>query len=120
MGLVYDLMEPARYMIEEAVAGACRTHPPDNASDSLTKATLSGLKNDMEKVVYVPATHQFVRRKNLLHGSVLALRAYLAGDMRRFIVPAAGERKGGRPPKVSYRLPGDIPLTSHSSSKLVR
>ena len=109
MGLVYDLMEPARYMIEEAVAAACRTHPPDSASDSLTKATLSALKNDMDKVVYVPATRQFVRRKNLLHGNVLALRAYLSGDMRRFVIPAAGERKGGRPPKVTYRLPGDIP-----------
>lgn len=109
MGLVYDLMEPARHMIEEAVATACRAHPPQDGSDSLTKAALSALKNDMEKVVYVPATRQFVRRKNLLHGNVLALRAYLAGDMRRFVVPVAGERKGGRPPKVSYRLPGDIP-----------
>ena len=70
---------------------------------------LSQLKRSLEKVVYVPATRQFVRRKNLLHGSVLALRAYLAGDMRRFVVPAEGERKGGRPPKVSYRLPGNIP-----------
>ena len=109
MGLVYDLMEPVRYMIEEAAAAACRVHPPSSGSDVLTKATLSGLKHGLEKVVYVPATRQSVRRKNLLHGNVLALRAYLAGDMRRFVIPAAGERKGGRPPKVSYRLPGDIP-----------
>ena len=80
-----------------------------DAPDELTKNTLSQLKRSLEKVVYVPATRQFVRRKNLLHGSVLALRAYLAGDMRRFVVPAEGERKGGRPPKVSYRLPGNIP-----------
>ena len=110
MGLVYDLMEPARYMIEEALAAACSAHSADGTSDMLTKATLSMLKNQLEKVVYVPATRQRVRRKNLLHGNVLALRAYLAGDMRRFVVPAAGERKGGRPPKVSYRLPGDIPV----------
>lgn len=109
MGLVYDLMEPVRYMIEEAAAAACRVHPPSSGSDVLTKATLSGLKHGLEKVVYVPATRQSVRRKNLLHGNVLALRAYLAGDMHRFVIPAAGERKGGRPPKVSYRLPGDIP-----------
>ena len=109
MGLVYDLMEPVRYMIEEAAAAACRVHPPSSGSDVLTKATLSGLKHGLEKVVYVPATRQSVRRKNLLHGTVLALRAYLAGDMRRFVIPAAGARKGGRPPKVSYRLPGDIP-----------
>ena len=72
-------------------------------------ATLSALKSGLEKIVYVPATRQSVRRKNLLHGAGLALRAYLAGDMRRFVIPVAGERKGGRPPKVSYRLPGDIP-----------
>ena len=108
MGLIYDLMEPARYMIEEAMAQACTAGFAD-APDELTKNTLSQLKRSLEKVVYVPATRQFVRRKNLLHGSVLALRAYLAGDMRRFVVPAEGERKGGRPPKVSYRLPGNIP-----------
>ena len=108
MGLVYDLMEPARYMIEEAVAEACAAGSADAPTD-LTKGTLSLLKRSLEKVVYVPATRQFVRRKNLLHGGVLALRAYLAGDMRRFVVPAEGERKGGRPPKVSYRLPGNIP-----------
>ena len=61
----------------------------------------------LEETVYVPATRQVVRRKNLLHGNVLALRAYLAGDMRRFIVPAEGERSGGRPLKVSFRLPGE-------------
>ena len=109
MGLVYDLMEPARYMIEEALAAACKSHLPDGDADSLTKSTLSAMKNNLEKVVYVPATRQSVRRKNLLHGNVLALRAYLAGDMRRFVIPTAGERKGGRPPKVSYWLPGDIP-----------
>ena len=109
MGLVYDLMEPARYMIEESLAAACKAHLPDGDADSLTKATLSALKSNLEKVVYVPATRQSVRRKNLLHGNVLALRAYLTGDMRRFVIPAAGERKGGRPPNVSYWLPGDIP-----------
>ncbi|MCY4388556.1 MAG: CRISPR-associated endonuclease Cas1 [Desulfurellaceae bacterium] len=110
MGLVYDLMEPARYMIEEALAAACGTQSVDGDSDMLTKASLSMLKNQLEKVVYVPATRQRVRRKNLLHGNVLALRAYLTGDMRRLVIPSEGERKGGRPPKVSYRLPGDMPV----------
>ena len=107
MGLVYDLMEPTRYMIERAVARAYKKVGKENGD--LTKQTLSSLKRSLETIVYVPATRQFVRRKNLLHGSVLALRAYLNGDMRRFIVPCAGERRGGRPPKVSYRLPGGIP-----------
>lgn len=107
MGLVYDLMEPARYMIERAVARARETAGEEDGE--LTKQTLSSLKRALDTVVYVPATRQFVRRKNLLHGSVLALRAYLNGDMRRFVVPCAGERRGGRPPKVSYRLPGGVP-----------
>ena len=107
MGLVYDLMEPARYMIEQAVRRAYEEIEDD--AEALTKRTLSLLKRSMDTIVYVPATRQFARRKNLLHGGVLALRAYLNGDMRRFVTPSAGERRGGRPPKVSYRLPGDIP-----------
>ncbi len=110
MGLVYDLMEPARYMIEQAVARSYE-EIEENAGE-LTKRTLSCLKRSLNTVVYVPATRQFVRRKNLLHGTVLALRAYLNGDMRRLVIPGAGERRGGRPPKVSYRLPGDIPSYS--------
>ncbi len=107
LGLVYDMMEPARYMIEQAVANARKKVGEDDGE--LTRFTLASLKKSMETVVYVPATRQFVRRKNLLHGGVLALRAYLNGDMRRFVIPCAGNRQGGRPPKISYRLPGDIP-----------
>ena len=107
MGLVYDLMEPARYLIERAAAGGCEGE--EEEPGQFAKRTLSRLKRSLDGVVYVPATRQFVRRKNLLHGVVLALRAYLAGDMRRFVVPSAGARRGGRPPKVSYTLPGGIP-----------
>ena len=107
MGLVYDLMEPARYIIEQALSIAC-TQNDTNSSDMLTKITLSTLKKLLEKVVYVPVTRQYVRQKNLLHGNVLALRAYLSGDMCRFVIPAAGEPRGGRPLKISYRLPGDL------------
>ena len=107
MGLVYDLMEPARYLIEQSVARAYAETEGD--AGELTKRALSCLKRSLDTVVYVPATRQFVRRKNLLHGGVLALRAYLNGDMRRLVIPSAGERQGGRPPKVSYRLPGNIP-----------
>ena len=107
MGLVYDLMEPARYLIERAAARSCEGD--EEEAGQFAKRTLSRLKRSLDGVVYVPATRQFVRRKNLLHGVVLALRAYLNGDMRRFVVPAAGVRRGGRPPKVSYTLPGGIP-----------
>ena len=113
MGLVYDLMEPARCMIEAAVA---RAHENAGCED-LTKRTLSQLKTSLEAVVYVPATRQYVRRKNLLHGGVLALRAYLNGDMRRLAFPVEGSRRGGRPVKVSYRLPGDIPETAARTAK---
>ena len=52
MGLVYDLMEPVRYMIEEAAAAACRVHPPSSGSDVPTKATLSGLKRGLDEPEY--------------------------------------------------------------------
>ena len=108
-GLVYDLMEPFRYLIENAVTEACSMEFVE-VSEELTKNSISCLKKSLEKVIYVPATHQMARRKNLLHGIVLALRAYLAGDMQRFVIPTEGERKGGRPPKVSYQLPGNVPV----------
>ncbi len=107
MGLVYDLMEPSRCMIENALAAAC-AHTRGGDAAALTGTTLNCLKKSLDAVVYVPSTRQFVRRKNLLHGAVLALRAYLVGDMARFVIPEPGERRGGRPPKVSYRLPGDV------------
>lgn len=66
------------------------------------------MKALLEEVVYVPVTKQYVRRKNLLHGIVLALRAYLIGESRHFIIPKEGISKGGRPPNCGYRLPGEI------------
>ena len=103
--LIYDLMEPSRYLIENAVSHAVKNGSSCD-TDNITKYTLSGLKASLEEIVYVPATRQHVRRKNLLHGSVLALRAYLSGDMRRFVIPVPGSKRGGRPPNISYRLPG--------------
>ena len=102
--LCYDLMEPYRYIIEESVIKAHETGYSD--SKELTKATFNQMKRMLEQDVYVPATRQFVARKNLLHGAVLALRSYLLGETKRFLIPTEGERKGGRPPKISYSLPG--------------
>ena len=99
--LIYDLMEPYRYILEHAVAKVVPTQPKD-----LTAASLAYLKDFVEGKVFVAETHQWVRRKNLLHGSVLALRAYLIGDMKRLLLPVEGVAKGGRPPKVSYKLAG--------------
>lgn len=103
--LVYDLMEPYRYIFEEAVRQAAGQGVSDGKK--LVAKSLSVLKDNLEVVVYVPATRQYVRRKNLLHGAVLALRAYLIGEAPRLVLPQEGARKGGRPPKAGYRLPGE-------------
>ena len=104
--LVYDLMEPVRWWMEKAVFEAVsRTDDPQQ----YTAYALETLKSMMEEVIYIPATHQTVRRKSVVHGIVLALRAYLVGDMRRFVLPMEGEKRAGRPPKISYRVPGGVP-----------
>lgn len=107
MALVYDLMEPYRYLMEKALAMSAETKDSEDHS-KLTALTIEGLKKELERPVYVPSTRQTVRQKNLLHGIVLALRSYLMKETKRFVIPVEGERKGGRPPKVSYRMPGQI------------
>jgi CRISPR-associated endonuclease Cas1 len=104
-GLVFDLMEPYRIWIEQAVMHAVSEHGTESEK-VLIPATLNKLKLLLEEYVYVPATRQEVRRKAMLHGVVLALRAYLIGLQTRLVLPVEGERKGGRPPNVGYRLPG--------------
>lgn len=106
--LVYDLMEPYRYIIEQSVQAAWQGVPDENRDEkTLVAATLADMKRRLDEVVYVPATRQYVRRKNLLHGVVLALRAYLLNESMRLVVPVEGAKKGGRPPKIGYRLPGE-------------
>lgn len=103
--LIYDLMEPYRYIFEDA---AFEAWEKKGDSKELTGTTLSLLKDALDTPVYVPATRQTVRRKNLLHGAVLALRAYLLGEVPRIVLPLEGEKKGGRPPKTGYSLPGEV------------
>jgi CRISPR/Cas system-associated endonuclease Cas1 len=103
--LVYDLIEPYRYIAENAVKQVAAQMDTDD--ENLTKHALETIKRNMEDTVYVPATRQFVRRKNLLHGAILSLRAWLLGEMPRLVFPTEGVRIGGRPPKVSYTLPGE-------------
>lgn len=108
--LVYDLMEPYRHLIEKSVAKSYNSLTDDEISENknITGKSLSGLKSELEKAIYCPATMQTVRAKNLLHGVVLALRAYLIGDMKNFVVPTANIKKGGRPIKTTYKMPGQI------------
>jgi len=105
--LVYDLIEPYRYILELSVKKAF-TNVGNNKD--LTATALNEAKSLLEESVYVPATRQFVRRKNLLHGVVLALRAYLTGETKRLVIPTEGMKKGGRPPQCGYSLPGEIYL----------
>ncbi len=103
--LVYDLLEPHRWWIDSSVRGAAEK-VGFHDEQKLTAVSIEALKSMMEESVYVPATRQTVRRKSLLHGSVLALRAWLLGKQDRFVLPVEGERKGGRPPKVGFAMPG--------------
>ena len=107
--LVYDLMEPYRYLIEDSVSEVWQDLNDKNIDDKkLVAATFSQLKKKLEEIVYVPATRQYVRRKNLLHGAVLALRAYLLNETMRLVLPTEGRKNGGRPVKIGYRLPGEV------------
>ena len=103
--LVYDLMEPYRYIFERAVAQSYGRVDPEK---EITPKTIATIKHLMEEEVYVPATRQTVRRKNLLHGCVMSLRSYLIGESRRLVIPQEGAKKGGRPPKLGYQIPGGI------------
>ena len=99
--LVYDLMEPYRYIFESEVLKAAKA----GASD-LTAACLSGIKSSMDTTVFVPSHRAYVRRKNLVHGAVLSLRSWLIGESSRLVSPAEGPKIGGRRPTIGYRLPG--------------
>jgi len=111
--LVYDLIEPYRNLMERAVCASAQQGMAKgvdlrdtSCSRALTESALALLKTMLDETVHAQPTRQWVRRKNLLHGAVLALRAYLIGDMPRLVIPQELPPAGGRPVKVSYRLPG--------------
>ena len=104
--LCYDLMEPYRYLIENAARKSIQKLNSDVSDIDITGASINQLKDDLDEVVYIPSARMNVSRKNLLHGVVLALRAYLLKDTSRFIVPKEGKKSGGRPMIPGYRLPG--------------
>lgn len=102
--LVYDLMEPYRDWVDRCVHAAA-TEDTSNTKSLIERST-ANYKAHLAEPIYCPATRQVVARKVLLHGVVLALRAYLLGEMQRFVIPVEGERQGGRPPSISWRMPG--------------
>ena len=102
ISLVYDLIEPYRYLIEKSVARAIvKNEDGDWIARSMTE-----LKDLLDGWCYVPTQKAYVKRKGLLHGVVLALRAYLQGDSRMFVIPLEGDKKGGRPVNSGYWIPG--------------
>ncbi|WP_455233320.1 CRISPR-associated endonuclease Cas1 [Geopseudomonas aromaticivorans] len=101
--LCYDLIEPYRHWMEDAVRDACLTA---REGDSLTAHAIENLKRILESSTYDEATRCVVTRKAMLHGAVLALRAYLLKQMPRLILPREGSAHPGRPMKVAYRIPG--------------
>lgn len=106
--LIYDLLEPFRYLIELSVMEAWGDLPAESKTSDLVSRSLVELKKKLEQTVYVPSMQIQLRRKNLMHGEVLSLLAYLSGEMKRFFLPTEGPRNGGRPVKTSFYIPGTL------------
>ena len=99
--LVYDLIEPYRYLIDESVKESYLS----GKDQSLTGRSIESLKRKLEEKIYCSTTNQYVKNKALLHGIVLALRSHLVGDSKKFVPPTQGVKSGGRPLKLGYKLP---------------
>ena len=105
--LVYDLMEPYRGYFDKVVFDTLKKGREKEWDESKTLAiTIENIKEFLDTKVYVEATRQVVTFQELLHGVVLALRAYLLGNTKRFIVPLPSRPNGGRPIKSGYQLYG--------------
>lgn len=105
--LVYDLMEPYRGYVEKIVYNALKAAIADGVDDKEWVAyAIAHVEDYLDEVVYVEATRQLVTFQELMHGSILALRAYFLGEASRYIVPVPGKPNGGRPRKVGYKLYG--------------
>lgn len=106
-GLVYDLMEPYRYLVEMAVYDTVKNNGACN-SEKLIQLSTARYKALLNEEVYIEPTNQRVYRKAMLHGSVIALRHYLLKKMKRFLPPRETTNIQGRPFKCSYMVPGEI------------
>lgn len=103
--LVYDLMEPYRGYFDKVVFNTVKEYR-GKKDEKLMGIAIENLKSFLDTKIYVEATRQIVTFQELLHGVVLALRAYLLGNTRRFIVPLPSKPNGGRPIKAGYQLYG--------------
>lgn len=103
--LVYDLMEPYRGYFDKLVFDTVKKFGIENES-KLISITIENIKNFLDTKLYTEATRQIVTFQELIHGVVLALRAYLLGNTRRFIIPLPSKPNGGRPVNAGYKLYG--------------
>lgn len=106
-GLIYDLMEPYRYLIELAVLKTV-LHHEITTSAALIDAATEQYKALLNEEVYIEPTNQRVYRRAMLHGAVIAMRHYLMKKMKRFLPPRETDSIQGRPFKCSYKVPGEI------------
>ena len=105
--LVYDLMEPYRGYFDKVVFDTLKETQENNIEkEKIMAIAVDNVKNFLDTKVYVEATRQVVTFQELLHGVVLALRSYLLGNTKRFIVPLPSRPNGGRPIKAGYQLYG--------------
>ncbi len=105
--LVYDLFEPVRGYYDKVVFDILRKYKQKNlGEEGLLGHTINAVKEFFNKKTYVHSTRQIVTIHELLHGIVLALRAYLLGLSYRFIVPVPSKPKTGRPIKAGFVLYG--------------
>ena len=106
--LVYYLMEPFRYIIEQAVFYACMD-AGQGKEDKFVAYSLERMKSLLLEPIYSPRLRQKMARRGLLHGSVLSLRSYLLGGTKKLVLPNEGSKvTGGRKINVSYRIPGAV------------
>ena len=100
-------MEPYRGYIEKEIFLMLKNiHKSNRDTKTVTAFAAKRIESLFDKQVYTHQTRQIVTFQELLHGNVLALRAYLLGNAKRFVVPVPGRPLGGRPLKVGYRLYG--------------
>lgn len=104
--LIYDLMEPYRGYIEKVVFDIFAECEKETDDKKMLGLCISAVEDFLDSQVYCVATRQLVTFQELLHGNILALRSYLLGESKQFIVPIPGKPNGGRPLKTGYRLYG--------------
>ncbi len=105
--LVYDLLEPYRGYFDKVVFDTIKEMKKENIhEEKILAIVIKNIKEFLDKKVYVEATRQIVSFQELMHGIVLALRSYLLGETKRFIIPLPSKPNGGRPIKSGYKLYG--------------